>query len=79
MSITKPKEKALEIYEMYNKLGKDFTRGVSMHEFSKECALKMVDLVILNYEFDMIQLPNENRMIDNINFWDKVKDELLKL
>jgi hypothetical protein len=34
-----PKEKATELYETYLKLGKDFTRGVSMHEFSKQCVL----------------------------------------
>jgi len=41
-----PKEKAEEIVEKYHKLGKDFTRGVSMQEFSKECALICVNEVL---------------------------------
>ena len=34
-----PKEKAIELYNKCELLGKDFTRGVSMKEFAKECAL----------------------------------------
>ena len=34
-----PKEKAEELYNRYEQLGRDFTRGVSMKEFAKECAL----------------------------------------
>ena len=33
------KEKAVELYTKYEQLGRDFTRGVSMHEFAKQCAL----------------------------------------
>ena len=40
------KKKAKELVETYKKLGKDFTRGVSMQEFSKECALICVNEVL---------------------------------
>ena len=48
-----PKEKALELYSRYEVLGKDFTRGVSMKEFAKQCALIAVDEIlpiVENYE-----------------------------
>jgi hypothetical protein len=41
-----PKEKAVELYNKYEQLGKDFTRGVSMAEFAKQCALIAVDVII---------------------------------
>ena len=31
-----PKEKAIELYQKYELLGRDFTRGVSMKEYSKQ-------------------------------------------
>jgi len=34
-----PQEKAVELYNSYFDLGRDFTRGVSMKEFAKQCAL----------------------------------------
>ena len=42
----KAKEKALELYRYYEQLGRDFTRGVSMKEFAKLCALKAVDEIL---------------------------------
>ena len=41
-----PKEKAIELYSIYEVLGRDFTRGVSMKEFAKESALVAVDEMI---------------------------------
>lgn len=38
-----PKEEALELYNKYEQLGRDFTRGVSMKEFAKQCALIAVE------------------------------------
>jgi len=38
--------KAVELYSKYEQLGRDFTRGVSMKEFSKECALIAVDEIV---------------------------------
>jgi len=63
-----PKEKAEEIVEKYHKLGKDFTRGVSMQEFSKECALICVNEVLGYMGADRGYL-----------FWSDVKDEIKKL
>ena len=40
------KEKAIEIVNSCNDLAKDFTRGVSMNEFSKQFALLMVSELI---------------------------------
>ena len=42
-----PKDKALELYNKYEQLGRDFTRGVSMKEFAKRCALIAVDEILL--------------------------------
>lgn len=47
-----PKEKAKELFERYETLGKDFTRGVSMKEFSKQCALIAVDLILSEFYAD---------------------------
>lgn len=41
-----PKEKAIELVNSCNELAKDFTRGVSMNEFSKQFALLMVSELI---------------------------------
>ena len=40
------KEKAIELVNSCNELAKDFTRGVSMNEFSKQFALLMVSELI---------------------------------
>jgi len=41
-----PKEKAKELYDYYDLLCRDFTKGVSIKEFSKLCAIKAVDEVL---------------------------------
>lgn len=41
-----PKNKAIELVNSCNDLAKDFTRGVSMNEFSKQFALLMVSELI---------------------------------
>jgi len=40
------KEKAIQLVNSFDELGRDFTRGVSMKEFSKQCALIAVDELI---------------------------------
>jgi len=40
------KNKAIELVNSCNDLAKDFTRGVSMSEFSKQFALLMVEEII---------------------------------
>ena len=62
-----PKEKALELYNYYEQLTRDFTRGVSMKEFAKLCALKAVDeilsVVLWYVPFD-------------IEYWQEIKQEI---
>jgi hypothetical protein len=41
-----PKLKAIQLVNSFDELGRDFTRGVSMKEFSKQCALIAVDELI---------------------------------
>ena len=67
----KAKEKTLELYNYYEQLGRDFTRGVSMKEFAKLCALKAVDEMLTHVEM----------MDDNaaINYQYEVKQEIEKL
>lgn len=63
-----PKEKALELYSRYEVLGKDFTRGVSMKEFAKECALICCNEVLGYMGADR-----------GYEFWEEVKQEIKKL
>ena len=63
-----PKEKAEELVNKYETLGKDFTRGVSMKEFSKQCALIAVD--------ELISDAYNNYFY---NYWQEVKNEIEKL
>lgn len=44
--MSNPKNKAIELVNSCNELAKDFTRGVSMNEFSKQFALLMVSELI---------------------------------
>jgi hypothetical protein len=68
-----PKDKALELYNKYEQLSRDFTRGVSMKEFAKLCALIAVD-EILNSN------PNYPEFKENegttIRYWEIVKQEI---
>jgi len=66
-----PKQKALELYKYYEQLGRDFTRGVSMIEFAKLCALKVVDQIILEREVIYASLG-----IPPGTFWIEVKQEI---
>ena len=66
-----PKDKALELYNKYEQLGRDFTRGVSMKEFAKRCALIAADEVI-NTIMSVYQPETKA-------FWFEVKQEIEKL
>lgn len=59
-------EKAVELYTKYEQLGRDFTRGVSMHEFAKQCALIAVDEIL---NIGCIEVP----------YWAAVKQEIERL
>ena len=62
------KEKAVELYTKYEQLGRDFTRGVSMHEFAKQCALICCDQVLSDMGADR-----------GYSYWTEVKAEIEKL
>jgi hypothetical protein len=74
-----PKEKAVELYNKYEQLGKDFTRGVSMADFAKECALIAVDEILTIVKF--YEKQNCRLLIDNMKvlYWQEVKQEIEKL
>lgn len=61
-------EKAVELYTKYEQLGKDFTRGVSMHEFAKQCALICCDQVLSDMGADR-----------GHQYWTEVKEEVNRL
>ncbi len=69
-----PKDKAFELYNYYEQLGRDFTRGVSMNQFSKLCALKAVDeildVIVTIYDYDFVKLNP---------YWEEVKQQIEKL
>jgi hypothetical protein len=73
-----PKDKAIELVNKYLELGKDFTRGVSMQEFSKECALIAVDEILNNFGSrvgDKIHYCNYL----TIQYYEEVKQEIENL
>ena len=63
-----PQEKAVELYSKYEQLGRDFTRGVSMHEFAKQCALICCDQVLSDMGADR-----------GHSYWMEVKEEVNRL
>ena len=78
-----PKEKATELWNKYVE-AKIVTEGKYSNyrglttEHAKVCALIAVDEIIQGYEFDSLEI-NHKRIIDSINFWDEVKQEIEKL
>ena len=68
-----PKDKALELYNKYEQLGRDFTRGVSMKEFAKQCALIAVEFA--REQFNKYSLVE---VVDDDHF-DRLKQEIEKL
>jgi hypothetical protein len=63
-----PQEKALELINKYDQMAKDFTRGVSMKEFAKECAILTCNEVLGHMGADR-----------GYEFWSEVKLHLEKL
>ena len=61
-------EKAVELYTKYEQLGRDFTRGVSMHDFAKQCALICCDQVLSDMGADR-----------GYSYWMEVKAKIEKL
>jgi len=71
-----PKDKALELYNKYEQLGRDFTRGVSMKEFAKQCALIAVDEILLIAP--MMHMEGFGNLTIR-EYYKKVKQEIEKL
>jgi hypothetical protein len=67
-----PKDKAIELYNKYEQLGRDFTRGVSMEEFAKQCALTAVDEIIKS---NPIKFDEDDNCIASY-WWKEVKQEI---
>ena len=78
-----PKDKALELYNKYEQLGRDFTRGVSMKEFAKECALIAVDEIIEATNMYQYGISNALEHIPSKivkhPYWQEVKQDIEKL
>lgn len=81
-----PQQKATELFNNFNNLGKDFTRGVSMKEFAKECSLIVVKEIILSrredtrfddkpYTHSKYYTPNPLHS----TYWELVEEELKKI
>jgi hypothetical protein len=76
------KEKAIELVNSCNDLAKDFTRGVSMNEFSKQFALLMVEEIIREYqsmsdlESTLVVEGQVLSVIDKLVYWMEVKRAL---
>ena len=47
-------------------------------EQAKQCALIAVDEILNGYEFDSLDIKHK-RIMDNINYWDEVKQEIENL
>ena len=74
-----PKEKAGELVDKFWKScydKHDIAKLVKAD--AKRCALIAVDEIINGYEFDSLDIEHK-RIMDNINFWDEVKQEIERL
>ena len=67
------KEQAIALVNEFNELARDFTKGVSMVEFSKQCALISINKVLDALEEHRWQ----NRLI--MDYWEEVKQEIEEL
>lgn len=68
-----PQEKALELYNYYEDLIKDFTKGVSIKNLAKECALKAI---IETLEVLAINIDKNEGIIE---YYQEVKQEINKI
>ena len=68
-----PQEKALELYTNYEVLIKDFTKGVSIKELAKECALICVNELLQDKEII------DGMRVINDSYWLEVKQEIEKI
>ena len=79
------KEKAIQLVNSFNELGRDFTRGVSMKEFSKQCALIAVEEILSEYQSmsdleSVLVINNKTTfVVHQLFYWMEVKQEIKKL
>jgi uncharacterized protein YfaA (DUF2138 family) len=66
-----PKEKAEDLLSKYYFQVQTLAK-------QKQCALISVDEILNGYEFDSLDIKHK-RIMDNINYWDKVKQEIENL
>ncbi len=78
-----PKEKAIELYNTYEVLCRDFTRGVSIKEFAKQSALAAVGEILNTLkifpEKDTTSKSVVNFSVSRIMYWVQVKKEIENL
>lgn len=73
------KKEAFNLIEEFAKKHPDYPLcdPINSHMMGRACAIVHAKKVIEGYEFDSIYL-NDRRIIDKINFWDKVLEILQK-
>ena len=83
--MSNPKEKAIELVNSFDELGRDFTRGVSMKEFSKQCALLAVEEILSEYQsmsdLESVLVINNKPtfVVHQLVYWMEVKQNIQKL
>jgi len=70
-----PKEKAKELVYKFD----DTMEFSTPQRFAKKCALIAVNEIIELYEFHAISDPDNKRVMDTLNYFDEVKNEIEKL
>jgi hypothetical protein len=76
------KEKAIQLVNSFDELGRDFTRGVSMNEFSKQCALLAVEEMLREYQsmsdLESILVINNKPtfVVHQLVYWMEVKQNI---
>jgi hypothetical protein len=79
------KEKAIQLVNSFDELGRDFTRGVSMKEFSKQCALLAVEEMLGEYQsmsdLESVLVINNKLtfIVHQLQYWMEVKQNIQKL
>ena len=72
------KLKAIQLVNSFDELGRDFTRGVSMKEFSKQCALLAVDEIDAIYQ-KLTPKDDPYYFLLELEYWQEIKTEIEKL
>jgi hypothetical protein len=76
------KLKAIQLVNLFDELGRDFTRGVSMKEFSKQCALIAVEEMLSEYQsmsdLESVLVINNKPtfVVHQLVYWIEVKQEI---